>query len=178
MEAAELPGIEVKPPPARKIKGKPWREHKQGGVQRSYTDAERVAGLAEVAMCHGSVTLASRRCGVPETTLYQWKKRDTPLYEQIRHEKREQIFGGLAESLQQMAAAGLEQAHKGLPDASYRDAMVGVGIATQRSNELLGSVQSHVHLHTVVPRQQLDVEIEKAAAKLAAIDVEAEEIAE
>ena len=173
MEAV-LPALRVEVPHSDRIAGTP---KPQGyGRKNAYTASEKAQALAEVAICNGNTRLASKRCGVARQTLSMWKRTEADLYRDIRLTKREQIFGDLAERMQDLGRKAAQQADKRLPDASARDAAVVMGIALQRSNELVGTVQQHLHVHRMAP-EQLDQEIEKVAQKLAAIDAESEEVA-
>ena len=105
-------------------------------IRRRYTDDDKAEALAQLDANGGRIAYTARQLGIPLTTLYWWEQGRgvDPAVVQLRSVKREE----LGEELRQVARIGARLALEKAEDAEFRDLMVGVGIAVQRSAELLG----------------------------------------
>lgn len=115
---------------APKAKSEP-RKHR-------YTDAEKAAALVVLDFCEGNVTETTRRTGVPESTLSEWRDgRINDAVPAIRDEKRK----SLADSLEELAFKYVEGFLKTAGDVSARDA-IALGIVIDKMQILRGAPDS------------------------------------
>lgn len=75
--------------------------HAQGVVvaraRRNYTDEEKAAGLAVLALHGGDASKAARAAGVPRRTLQRWRDESPEVVAQIAQEKKDDLAGHLEE---------------------------------------------------------------------------------
>lgn len=105
-------------------------------MRRAYSTGERADALAHLAAEAGSVKRAARAAGVPRKTLEYWARGRGLNAEVLSmiEESRKKLAATLMREAEEMAA---ELPGK-RPGASYQQALVGIGIAVDKSQLLSG----------------------------------------
>ena len=103
---------------------------------RTYSAEEKADALSVLAACGGRVKAAARVLRVPHRTLRDWQKGSW-----INAE----VLGLMEETKRKLAAALIEEAHLAAGDlagkrgaATYKDTLVGIGIAVDKALLLTG----------------------------------------
>lgn len=88
-------------------------------ARRNYTDEERAAGLAALALYGGDASKAAREVGVPRNTLLRWRDNAPEVVRQIGQDKAEELTARLdriADRAAQLQTRALEVLESGADD--------------------------------------------------------------
>jgi hypothetical protein len=112
-------------------KGKPWPTKR-----RQYSDQEKADALVALQLNNGMLGLTSEQTGIPVPTLYCWSigRGISPAVVQLQRIKKEEVAG----ELDHVALMGSRLASEKVVSASFKDTMIGVGIAIEKAALLRG----------------------------------------
>lgn len=133
------------------------KETKQGAtsppVRRRYSDEEKAEALASLDANEGRLTLTAEMLGIPVQTLHCWDmgRGVHPSVMQLRTHKKEE----LANELDSVALLAARLAGEKVTGASFKDTMIGLGIAVEKAALLRGEATANVgHVETLQTAQQ------------------------
>ncbi len=134
---------------------------------QDYTEEDRAAILATLQACAGNVAECSRRSGVPEQTIRDWRdgKHAAPSPQSV-DEKRKP----LADIFEEIAYSACGVAPDKMEEASFAQVMTGAAIAVDKMRllrEQPTSIGEHREPATVEERDQRAIDLmEKAKLRL------------
>lgn len=108
-------------------------------ARKHYTEEKIAHSLAVLRSNGGNLKRTSDQTGVTRSTLRAWQSGQLPeqMDPEVIKDTQDAISRKIVEQFADIATLSLEAAKAKIPEASYRDLLIGAGIATEK-RELLG----------------------------------------